>query len=101
MAVCWHIEDCAKLMVCEKNGMIRYYNVQSQQPILSLDNGSTLSYAHWNPNDSQVVGALAQGELKLWDLTRPRYHCSLLILFFDYNDVLLFQSSCKHKNYKC
>lgn len=60
-------------MVCEKNGLIRYYNVQSQQPILSIDNGSTMSYAHWNPSDSQIVGALTKGELKLWDLTRPRY----------------------------
>lgn len=82
MAVCWHIEDCAKLMVCEKSGLIRYYNVHSQQPILSLDNGSTLSYAHWNPSDSQIVGALAQGELKLWDLTRPRY---FFLSFFSYD----------------
>lgn len=87
VAVCWHQDDCAKLMVCERSGLIRCYNVQSQQPILSVDNGSLLSSAHWSPSDSQLLAALAHGHLKLWDLTRPRYvryqsFCASLIVLF-------------------
>lgn len=79
VAVCWHKEDTAKLMVCEKIGLVRFYNVHTQQPILSLDHNSIVSFAHWCPFDSQLVGALQQGELVLWDLTRPRY-----LLFMKY-----------------
>lgn len=85
VSVCWHSEDTAKLMVCEKNGLIRFYNIHSQQPILSLENSSSVSFAHWSPSDSQLVGALQRGELILWDLTRPRY---VILLFL--SEILLY-----------
>lgn len=72
MSTCWHREDASKLMVAEKIGLIRFYNVNTQKPILSLDFGKPLSAAHWAPSDAQLVCSLHLGELVLWDLTRPR-----------------------------
>lgn len=68
--------DTAKLLVAEKIGLIRFYNVETQRPILSLDVGKPLSSAHWAPFDTQLVGSLQHGELLLWDLTRLRYNCN-------------------------
>lgn len=66
----WHTKDVAKLLVAEKIGLIRFYNVETQRPILSLDVGKPLSSAHWAPFDTQLVGSVQHGELLLWDLTR-------------------------------
>ncbi|KAK5643283.1 hypothetical protein RI129_007128 [Pyrocoelia pectoralis] len=70
-AVCWHREDSSKLMVAEKIGLIRFYNVNTQKPILSLEFGKPLSAAHWSPSDSQVICSLHLGELVVWDLSHP------------------------------
>lgn len=70
VSLSWHIRDVAKLLVAEKVGLIRFYNVETQRPILSLDVGKSLSNAHWAPFDTQLVGSLQHGELLLWDLTR-------------------------------
>ncbi|KAB0800098.1 hypothetical protein PPYR_07978 [Photinus pyralis] len=70
-AVCWHREDASKLMVAEKIGLIRFYNVNTQKPILSLEFGKPLSAAHWSPSDSQVICSLHLGELVVWDLSHP------------------------------
>lgn len=72
MSTCWHKDDSSKLLVAEKLGLIRFYNVNTLKPILSLDIGKPLSVAHWAPSDSQLVGSLNLGELLLWDLMRPR-----------------------------
>lgn len=74
ISLCWHTKDTAKLLVAEKIGLIRFYNVETQRPILSLDVGKPLSSAHWAPFDTQLVGSLQHGELLLWDLTRLRYN---------------------------
>lgn len=74
MAVCWHTEDNSKLMVAEKLGIIRFYNVTTFQPILSLDYGKPLFSSHWAPSDSNLVGSLQMGELLVWNLKRPRYY---------------------------
>lgn len=72
-AVCWHREDKDKLMVAEKNGIIRFYNVTSLKAILCLDYGKPLFSAHWAPFNSNLVVSLQLGELCLWDLTRPSH----------------------------
>lgn len=72
MSVCWHKEDSSKLLVAEKLGLIRFYNVNTLKPILSLDYGKPLSVAHWAPSDPQLVASLNTGELLIWDLTRSR-----------------------------
>lgn len=72
VTVCWHKEESGKLLVAEKNGLIRMYNVMSQQAILSLDAGvMPLMSADWGPNPLKVA-ALAAGELLVWDVSRPR-----------------------------
>lgn len=71
-SVCWHSEESGKLLVAEKNGLIRMYNVRSQQAIMSLDSGAVpLIAADWAPNPLKVV-SMAAGELLLWDVSRPR-----------------------------
>ncbi|KAK4886425.1 hypothetical protein RN001_002696 [Aquatica leii] len=71
MSTCWHREDSSKLMVAEKIGLIRFYNVNTQKQILSLEYGKSLSAAHWAPSDSQMVSSLHLGELVIWDLSHP------------------------------
>ncbi|XP_059487188.1 nucleoporin Nup37 [Neocloeon triangulifer] len=72
MAVCWHGEEPGKLLVAEKNGLIQLLNVQNQQPMMSLDSGTTpLMSAHWAPSNSMFVCALAGGEMIVWDISKP------------------------------
>ncbi|XP_044254902.1 nucleoporin Nup37 [Tribolium madens] len=71
ISACWHKEDNSKLLIAEKIGLIRFYNVETQNPILSLDYGKPLSCTHWAPSDSQFVASLQLGELLIWDLSKP------------------------------
>ncbi|KAF5302276.1 hypothetical protein FQA39_LY10315 [Lamprigera yunnana] len=71
MSTCWHREDSSKLMVAEKAGLIRFYNVNTQKQILSLEYSKPLSAAHWAPSNSQMVCSLHLGELAVWDLSHP------------------------------
>lgn len=70
--VCWNTEESGKLLVAEKNGIIRMYNVRSQQAIMSVDAGTVpLLTADWGPNPLKVA-CIAGGDLFLWDMSRPR-----------------------------
>ncbi|KAJ8964037.1 hypothetical protein NQ314_005177 [Rhamnusium bicolor] len=69
--VCWHRSDSYKLLVAEKIGIIRFYNVETETPILSLDYGKPLSSCHWAPSDRDIVASLQLGELLIWELTKP------------------------------
>ncbi|XP_065351372.1 nucleoporin Nup37 [Cloeon dipterum] len=72
MAVCWHTEETGKLLVAEKSGLMQLFNVQTQQPLISLDSGSKpLMSAHWAPSNNTLIAALAAGELTVWDIQRP------------------------------
>lgn len=73
ISVGWHREDNSKLLVAEKTGLIRFYNVETQSPIISLDYGKPLSSIHWAPSDSQLVASLQLGELLIYDLLKPWY----------------------------
>ncbi|XP_001606460.1 nucleoporin Nup37 [Nasonia vitripennis] len=71
MTVRWHTEETGKLLVAEKNGIIRMYNVRSQQAIMSVDAGTIpLLTADWSPNPLKVA-CISSGELILWDMSRP------------------------------
>ncbi|XP_014204871.1 nucleoporin Nup37 isoform X1 [Copidosoma floridanum] len=71
VAVKWHNEEPGKLLVAEKLGIIRMYNVRSQQAIMSMDASKVpLMTADWSPN-SLKVACLAAGELCLFDVSRP------------------------------
>lgn len=69
---CWHRDDKSKLLVAEKIGIVRFYNVENQKPILSINCNKPLASVHWAPSDAQVIASLQMGELLIWDLTRPR-----------------------------
>uniref|UniRef100_A0A1B6DC57 Nucleoporin Nup37 n=1 Tax=Clastoptera arizonana TaxID=38151 RepID=A0A1B6DC57_9HEMI len=72
MSVRWHSEDNGKLLVGEKNGTIRVYNVERQQAILSFDtNMVPLMDADWSPSNCYRVAAIVAGNLVIWDTTRP------------------------------
>lgn len=70
MSLCWHRDENSKLLVAEKIGIIRFYNAETQKPIMSINYSRPLSSAHWFHGDSEVIGSLQMGELLLWDLRR-------------------------------
>jgi len=78
IALGWHPDDPAKLMVAEKEGVIRFYNVSNQQTILSLDTTATnglldrLSSAALCPGNPLLVGGLvsSSGHRLIWDISR-------------------------------
>jgi nuclear pore complex protein Nup37 len=73
MSVCWHTMEPGKLLVAEKSGLLQLFNTLTQQPIISLDSGTTpLMSAHWAPSNSLFISALAGGEMIVWDISRPR-----------------------------
>ncbi|KAI3366625.1 hypothetical protein L3Q82_009310 [Scortum barcoo] len=74
ISVCWHPEEAFKLMVAEKKGTIRFYDLVTQQAILSLDCGqSPLMSADWCLTNTIKVGAVAGNDWLIWDITRSSY----------------------------
>nr|CAI5868062.1 unnamed protein product [Callosobruchus analis] len=71
ISVCWQREDTCELLVAEKIGIIRFFNVESESPVLSLDYTRPLCSAHWAPSDRDLVASLHSGELLIWELTKP------------------------------
>ena len=61
-------------MVAQKNGLVRFYDLQSQQPILSLSTGQVpLMYADWCTNNALRVGAVARDDWLVWDMSKSRF----------------------------
>ncbi|XP_067907231.1 nucleoporin Nup37 [Heterodontus francisci] len=74
MSLCWHPEEIYKLMVAEKNGIIRFYDLVTLQAILSLDCGQMpLLSADWCLGNTIKVGAVAGNDWLIWDITRSSY----------------------------
>uniref|UniRef100_A0A673TMY1 Nucleoporin Nup37 n=1 Tax=Suricata suricatta TaxID=37032 RepID=A0A673TMY1_SURSU len=74
MSVCWHPEETFKLMVAEKSGTIRFYDLLAQQAILSLEaEQMPLMSAHWCLKNTFKVGAVAGNDWLIWDITRSSY----------------------------
>lgn len=62
-----------QLMVAEKKGTIRFYDLLTQQAILSLDCGqSPLMSADWCLTNTIKMGAVAGNDWLIWDITRSR-----------------------------
>ncbi|EDO42630.1 predicted protein [Nematostella vectensis] len=60
MAVKWNPNEPNKLMVAEKKGIIRFYDLVSQQPIMSISTTQApLMDADWALTDALRVGAVA------------------------------------------
>ncbi|XP_057651980.1 nucleoporin Nup37 [Diorhabda carinulata] len=81
ISVCWHRADSCKLLVAEKIGIIRFYNVETETSILSIDYNKPLSCAHWAPSDSDVIASLQLGELLIWNLSKPCLPVQINTLF--------------------
>lgn len=90
MVVSWHRSDSGKLLVAEKIGLIKFYNVETETPILSLDFARSLASAHWAPSDSQILASLQLGELLLWDVTKPCLPQQSTILFPENGGTIKF-----------
>uniref|UniRef100_A0A3B1IW39 Nucleoporin Nup37 n=1 Tax=Astyanax mexicanus TaxID=7994 RepID=A0A3B1IW39_ASTMX len=74
VSVCWHPEEVFKLMVAEKKGTIRFYDLVTQQAILSLDCGQMpLMSADWCLTNTIKVGAVVGSDWVIWDITRSSY----------------------------
>lgn len=72
IGVKWHPDREYKLLVAEKNGIIRYYNVKTEQAVLSIETKKTpLMSMDWSLSKSSLVAALAAGEFTLWCLDKP------------------------------
>lgn len=70
-----------QLMVAEKNGTIRFYDLLTQQAILSLESEQMpLMSAHWCLKNTFKVGAVAGNDWLIWDITRSRYFLSNYLL---------------------
>uniref|UniRef100_A0AAR2KHT6 Nucleoporin Nup37 n=1 Tax=Pygocentrus nattereri TaxID=42514 RepID=A0AAR2KHT6_PYGNA len=81
VSVCWHPEEVFKLMVAEKKGTIRFYDLVSQQAILSLDSGQMpLMSADWCLTNTIKVGAVVGSDWVIWDITRSRLFSPHLVL---------------------
>lgn len=63
----------SQLMVAEKKGTIRFYDLVNQQAILSLDSGQMpLMSADWCLTNTVKVGAVVGSDWVIWDITRSR-----------------------------
>lgn len=63
----------SQLMVAEKKGTIRFYDLVTQQAILSLDSGQMpLMSADWCLTNTIKVGAVVGNDWVIWDITRSR-----------------------------
>ncbi|XP_059582426.1 nucleoporin Nup37 isoform X1 [Alligator mississippiensis] len=73
VSVCWHPEEAFKLMVAEKNGTIRFYDLTTQQAILSLESGQMpLMSADWCLKNTFRIGAVAGNDWLIWDIRYPQ-----------------------------
>lgn len=86
MSVRWHRQEPSKLLVAEKCGVIRMYNIETQRAILSLDAGHCpLMAADWSPSNCSRVGCVAGGDLVIRDVTAARY----ILPFFFFCDIMV------------
>lgn len=71
MSVKWNPVEPNKLMVAEKNGIIRFYDLVSQQPIMSLSTAQLpLVSADWCKANALKVGAVARDDWLIWDMSK-------------------------------
>lgn len=97
IAVKWHPEEPYKVMVAEKKGIIRFYNVRSQQAILSVEtNKYPLMSADWSLNNRLFVTALAAGDIVTWDLRRSCTPYGIKQVHEDGGRIVKFSPNSEH-----
>ncbi|PVD28992.1 hypothetical protein C0Q70_11589 [Pomacea canaliculata] len=71
MAVAWHSDEPLKLMVGQKDGLIRFFSLDNQLPVMSLSCGvSPLMDCDWSPHNSLLAGAVAGTDWVVFDTSR-------------------------------
>ena len=61
-------------MVAEQSGKIRFYDITSMRPIMSLNVGlKPIFSADWSPVNPLKVGAVAGNDWYIWDVSKSRY----------------------------
>ncbi|XP_031753801.1 nucleoporin Nup37 isoform X2 [Xenopus tropicalis] len=74
MSVAWHPEGAFKLMVAEKTGTIRFYDLTTHQAILSLESVQVpLMSADWCIRNTLRIGAVAGNDWIIWEMPRSSY----------------------------
>ncbi|PIK57464.1 putative nucleoporin Nup37 [Apostichopus japonicus] len=74
MSVSFNPLEPNKLMVAEKGGKIRFYDMIAEKPFMSLETGGgSLLSADWSRCNPSRVGAVVGGEWMIWDITRSSY----------------------------
>ncbi|GFO12359.1 nucleoporin nup37 [Plakobranchus ocellatus] len=70
MAVAWHSDEPYKLMVAQKDGLIRFFSLHNQQPIQSLSCGQgPLLSADWSRHNNLLVGAVSGSDWLVFDVS--------------------------------
>ncbi|KAL5011130.1 hypothetical protein ScPMuIL_013435 [Solemya velum] len=68
MSVCWHHEEPLKILVAQKNGIIKIFSLSAQQQIMSLDCGQIpLLAADWSKSNCLLIGAVAGSDWMTFD----------------------------------
>ncbi|XP_073507621.1 nucleoporin Nup37 [Phyllobates terribilis] len=74
MSVVWHPLEAYKLMVAEKTGIIRIYDLSRHQAILSLESlQMPLMSADWCLQNTFRVGAVAENDWIFWEMPHSSY----------------------------
>ncbi|KAL4232614.1 Nucleoporin Nup37 [Mactra antiquata] len=71
MSVCWHREEPVKVMVAQKNGVIKIFSLSGQMQLMSFDtNQVPLMEADWCVgNKGLLIGAVAGSDWVMFDVS--------------------------------
>ena len=73
MSVKWHPIEPTKLMIAEKKGIIRFYNLESIKPVMSFDcDKYPLLSADWCLSNNLLIGCVSGSEILIWDTSISR-----------------------------
>lgn len=87
-----HISHIQQLMVAQKNGLVRFYDLLSQQPIMSLSTGQVpLISADWCIRNPLKIGAVARDDWLIWDKSKSRWVVLMKYPFLGFFDFLKSQ----------
>uniref|UniRef100_T1H2Z3 Uncharacterized protein n=1 Tax=Megaselia scalaris TaxID=36166 RepID=T1H2Z3_MEGSC len=98
--IVWHNEDnfdqmahddLAKLMIAEKSGIIKMYNVKTEQAIMSLEsNNIPLMNADWSIHNRFIVTGIGAGNVITWDLRRSSQPIDIKQIHEDCGKIVKF-----------
>lgn len=66
----FHANDKDKLLIGTKNGVIRYYNIQTDQNIISFETSLPLMGIDWAPSNYLIIAAISGSEVSIWNLRK-------------------------------